>query len=289
MPPNNDDPFWKWKTIYEELFDPFTGTVPDKYLPPILETHISYCKKIGLPLSIAILDIPNLPNSPNSMLTLEGYLLIRNISHKIRKILTIKDMVFYDGGHTFWFIFPKSNKQDAQGLVNNIEKEFSQLYLRDIPLTVKGGYAEFPTDADDLPGLQECAKKALAIADKSDNKTVGYFSERRKSTRVPLLAEVRYTAPDSSERLTCSRNISESGIMLSGMPDLKLGEDIKLIFKLPGINKSQITILAKSIWNKINVKTEKMNIGLCFSSIDNTAKEQIKRFITSTPPPIVNL
>lgn len=289
MPPNNDDQFWKWKAIYEELLDPFTGTVADKYFSPLLETQLSYCKKIGIPLSIAILDIPNLPNSPNSTLTLEGYLLIRSITDKLRKILTIKDMVFYNGGQTFLFMFPKSNKEDAQRLVNNIETEINQLCLRDIPLAVKGGYAEFPTDANDSAGLQECAKKALTIAAKSNNKTVGYFTERRKSARIPLLVEVRYAVPNSSERLTCSRNISEAGIMLSGMPDLKLEGDIKLIFSLPGINKSQITILAKSIWNKINVNTGKMDIGLCFSSIDSTAKEQIKKFITSTPPPIVNL
>lgn len=288
MSSNNDDLFWKWKTIYEELLDPFTGTVADKYFSPILETQFSYCKKIGIPISIAILDITNLPNPPSSTITLESYLLIRNIIHKIRKISAKNDMVFYNGGQTFLFIFPKTNKENIQRLVNNIEREIGQLFLKDIPLNVKCGYAEFPQDANDPIGLQECAKKALTIANQS-NRVIGYFNERRKTTRIPLQIEVRYIVKGNPERLTCSRNISETGIMLSGMSDLKLGEDIKLIFSLPEINKSQITISAKAVWNKTNVTTEKMDIGLCFTSIDNITKGQLKRFITNAPPPIVNL
>lgn len=288
MPSNNDDLFWKWKTIYDELLDPFTGTVADKYFSPILETQFSYCKKIGIPISIAILDITNLPNPPSSTITLESYLLIRNIIHKIRKISSKNDMVFYNGGQIFSFIFPKSNKENTQRLVNNIEEEIGQLFLKDIPLSVKCGYAEFPQDADDPVGLQKCAKNALAIANQS-NKVIGYFNERRKTTRIPLQIEVRYIVKGSPERLTCSRNISETGIMLSGMPDLKLGEDTKLIFNLPEINKSPITISARAIWNKTNAATGKMDIGLCFTSFDINTMWQLKRFITNAPPPIVNL
>lgn len=290
MLPNGNDLFWKWKAIYEELMDPFTETVGDKYFYPILETQLNYCKKINTPLGIAILNVQNLPNSINSSMTLDSYFLIRNITNKLRKRLTAEDMIFYNGGRTFLFLFPNTNKVNIQKLLNNMEMDIENMGLRDNPLNVKGGFAEFPTDAKDPIELQECAKKALGIANYfNENRIIGYFTERRKSIRVALQVETRYIAHGSSERLTCSRNISETGIMLSGMPDLPLGEGVKLIFNLPNIIQSQITVLTKTAWNKICPRTEKMDIGLCFININPTTKEQIRRFVSNTLPPFVHL
>lgn len=289
MLPNGNDLFWKWKAIYEELQDPFTETIGDKYFSPILEAQLKYCKKIGIPLSIAILNISASCSSKCTSI-LETYSQIRNITNTIRKRLSTKDMIFYNGGQTFLFLFPKTNKENIQKLIDGIETDLEQRYLNDTPLAIKGGYAEFPTDANGPLELQECARKALTAANQStNNRIIGYFTERRKNPRVPLHAEVRYTIPDFCERLACSRNLSEIGIMLSGMPDLPLGEGIRLIFNLPDAIKSKITVLAKTTWNKISLQTGKQDIGLCFTYINDTAKEQIRRFITNAIPPFVQL
>lgn len=120
-----------------------------------------------------------------------------------------------------------------------------------------------------------------------------HFTEKRNKTRIPVQVEVRYTAPESVERLACSRNISENSIMLSGMPDLKLGNGIKLTFSLPGYFGNKIEVLTKTIWNRISNRTGKMDIGLYFTEISRTSEELIKRFITvskpETFPPIIHL
>lgn len=290
MLPDGNDLFWKWKNIYEELIDPFTKTVEEKYFRPILDTQLKYCKKTGAPLSIVILNILNLPNFTDNILQLETYLLIKNITNKIRKRLSEEAMIFFDGSQTFLFLFPKTNKENIHILADEIEKDMEQIYLNDAPLTIKGGYAEYPTDAGNLLELQECAKKALAMASHSDkNRIIGYFIERRKTKRVPLQVEIRYTAPGFCERLTCSRNISEAGIMLSGLPDLPFGDNIKLAFTLPEITENKITLSAKTIWNKIISYTGKMDTGLCFTCIDDRAKEQIRKFTSGTLPPLAHL
>lgn len=290
MLPNGNDLFWQWKSIYEELLDPYTKTVDQKYFFPILDTQLKCCKKTGTSLSIVILNIQNLPNFINNILQLETYLLIKDITNKIRKRLSVEDMLFYDGSQTFLFLFPKTDKENVRNLTNDIKKDIEQIYLNDTPLTIKGGYAEFPTDAIDPVELQECAKKALAVAGHfNKNRIIGYFNERRKSIRVPMQVETRYIAPGFCERLACSRNISETGIMLSGMPDLPLGDNIKITFSLPKITENKITVMAKTIWNKIILHTGKIDTGLCFTCIDDRAKEQIGNFISGTLPPFVHL
>lgn len=289
MSPDGNDLFWRWKAIYEELQDPITEVLGDRYFPTILETQFNYCKKQGAPIGIAILDIQNLPNYKNRISTLEAYLLIRNITNIIKKGLTQEDMVFYDGNHTFSFLFPRTNKGDIQKIVYKIEMDLEKIYQNDIPLVIKGGYAGFPVDANDPLELQECARKALIIANKSiNNRIVGYFPERRKNPRIPLQIEVRFLSPNSPEHLTCSRNISETGIMLSGIPDLPLGDEIKLIFNLPKTTQSTVTILAKTIWNKISLHTGKMDVGLRFVYINDTVKSEIRRFIAGIHPPVVH-
>lgn len=289
MLPSSNDLFWKWKLIYEELVDPFTKTVTDSYFFPILETQLKYCNKINIPLSIAILDIQNLPSLTNSNLTLDIYLLTKDITSKIRKKLSPFDMIFYNGNQTFLFLFPKADKENIQKLLDSILDEIENIYSNKNPLIIKGGYAEFPTDAKDGKELEECAKKALSIANQlNKNRIIGYFTERRRNYRAPLVVETRYTAPGSLERLTCSRNISETGIMISGMPDLKLGEGIKLVFNIPNTINYKIMTFAKTIWNKIIFNTDKINIGLCFTDINNEAKEQIKKYIANHPSTNVN-
>lgn len=284
MLPKNDL-FWKWKLIYDELCDPFTETVEDKYFLPILETQFKYCKEKGFPISLAVLNLPNLLNAAHGTPTLETYLSIRNITNIIRKRLLNEGMIFYNGRQTFLFLSPNINKGYFQRLLEVIKIDLEYTNLSDTLLTIKGGFAEFPTDAKDPVELRECAGMALNIASQSnENRILGYFIERRKNIRVPIQIEVRYIALKSQERITCSRNISETGIMLSGVRDISKGDKIELI-----LGMTNISLLAKTIWNKICIKTQKIDTGLCFTYLKETAKEQIRKFISNPLPPIAHL
>lgn len=294
MLPHDADPFWKYKAIYEMLLDPVTTAASNKYFPAILETELTYCKAEGSPLSIVVLNIPNLATCTNTIYAFKAYSFVRRIICIIKEKLQHDDMVFYNGDQTFFFLLPKSGKENILKLINDLETVLKHISLDNIPLKIKGGYAEFPTDAETSIQLQECASNALSTANNlPGNRIIGYFSERRNNLRMPLNAEVRYSAADSPERLTCCRNLSETGIMLNGMPDLQLGDNIKLNFNLTGPVENKIITLAKTIWCKISSETGKMDIGLFFTYLNNSSKESIKNFISGyilkTFPPISHL
>jgi len=105
-----------------------------------------------------------------------------------------------------------------------------------------------------------------------------YKVKPRKDIRVPFMAEVTYIAPGSNERLTCSQNLSENGILIKGASNLPVGKNIKLIFRLPHSSKKEVIVTAKSIWGKFIYLTGKVNIGLKFSDIDNITQEQIRKY-----------
>lgn len=288
MLPSKKSPLWNCQSIYEQLLNPFTQTVASEYFIPILKRQLQYCRKTQQLLSLAIIKIPNLPNIRRSELNLVNSTLLRKIISTIRIHLRPTDMLFYDGAQEITLLFPKTKKDNVQKLLNRTKNALKEIYLGNNALTIKAGYAEFPTDSVDFIRLQDCAAKALNLAAQSqENRIIGYFTERRKYVRAPLRIEVRYTAPEDYKHITCSRNISEGGIMLSGIPDLPQGNNIKLTFKLPNIVGTKISVKAKTVWNKICQKTDKMDLGLCFTYINPTEKHLIKEFIQGATPPII--
>jgi GGDEF domain-containing protein len=291
MFPQNSNLFCKWKAIYEELLDPITTAVDTKYLPALFEEQLNYCKTNIYPFSTAILRILSLPTHNTNSSIFNTYTVVRNIVSKIKESINSNDMVFYDGVQTFSFLFPNTHKAEADIMLEKIEEELEKLHIEhNMQLSIKGGHAEFPSDAYSMEQLQECAYKALMTSSNiQGNKILGYFSERRKSKRAPIKIEVRYFSKDTSERLTCSRNISEEGIMLNGLSDLPLGEDINLRFNISGTINSKLTLTAKTLWNHICTTTGKMDIGLYFTDINSSTKDQIKNFISTIFPPIVHL
>jgi len=291
MFPQDSNLFLKWKAIYEELLDPITTAVDAKYLPALFEEQLNYCKANINPFSIAILRIFSLPSYNTNSSIFNTYTSVRNIISKIKENINQNDMIFYDGVQTFSFLFPNTHKAEADIMLEKIKDELEKLYAENnLMLSLKGGHAEFPSDNSSTEGLQECAYKALLSSTNINGNTIlGYFNERRKAKRASLKIEVRYCGQDNCERLTCSRNISEEGIMLNGLSDLPLGEEIKLRFNISNRINTTFTLTAKTLWNHICTTTGKMDIGLCFTDISSAAKDQIKNFISTIFPPVVHL
>jgi GGDEF domain-containing protein len=285
------NPLLDWKTVYEELLDPITTAVDSVYLPAILENQLNFCKKTNSKLSLAVLRILSLPMHNTNSTIFRTYTMARNITNKINEILKPDNMIFYDGVQTFSFLLQNTDKPETFTLLKNIETALEKMFLSNgTPLLLKCGYAVFPTDAKEKDQLQEHALKALIDSTNAPgNRIMGYFDEKRHFRRAPLQVEVRYYTENSCERLTCSRNISEEGIMLNGLSDLPTGKEVKLSFCLPYTIGKKITLIAKTIWSEICQSTGKINIGLFFTDINSISKEHIRDFIKTSLPPIIHL
>lgn len=289
MLPEKDSPFWILQNIYGKFINPYTQTAKSEYLLPILIKQFKYYKDSAQQLSLAIVKIPFLP-ATKRILNLDEATLLKQIISIIRKDIHPTDMIFYNGAQEITFLLPKSTKDNTKKMLNTIKKDLKEVYVNNNPLSIRGGYAEFPSDSTDITSLLECAVNALNIANQTNEEEfIGYFTEKRKSVRIPLKIPVRYGKSGTTERITCSKNISTGGIMISGMSDLPLGNNIKLTFKLPIIGKTKIITIAKNIWNKINKETGKIDIGLCFTNMNNKSKEQVEQYIHRSNSPITYL
>jgi len=287
LPIKKNSLFWNWYNVYRKLANPYTQAVGTEYLFPILKKEFQYCRKLQMHLALAVLKIPALPLTGLNH-SMESNVLLKNIVSVIKSNLRATDMIFYNGIQDFALLFPKAKKITAHRLLARIKTGLKHIYAYDNPLNIEAGYAGFPADSSSFIELEECANKALNLAVQAKgNKVIGYFREKRAAVRVPLQIEVRYAVSGIDDHIVCSRNISKKGIMVSGISDLPQSDNVMLRFKLPNHSSSEIIVSAKTVWNKLYQKTDKMDIGLCFTSLTNPAKQKLAEYISHTAPSIV--
>lgn len=281
MLPKDGSSLQLWQ-IYEQLLDPITHTIPKRYFLPLLTSQLLYCKLSQQPLSLAIVEIQNFNNTSKWRANLESDTLIKNIISTIKKNLRNGDALFYNKAQQFILLLPQVNKHAVKRLLGRIEDNLTDIHFDKEPLIIKAAFAASPEDTTSPITLEKCALEALDVAKQStplENRTIGYFTEHRNSTRIPLTVEVKYKLTGKKRHLVCSHNISESGINISGISDLPVGSNVELTFNIPGVKKTKIATTATPVWNEMNLANHTIDIGLSFTNLSKEVKEQINKFI----------
>ena len=131
-------------------------------------------------LSLLILDVDRF----NKINTSHGYYagdqILRLISDKIRSCVRTNDIVGRIGGEKFGVILVQSAKESAliiaQRILNSMKQLTTELRLElDQPVSLSGGIAGFPTDADTADELVRKAQTAIVSAKIMGGNTVKLF------------------------------------------------------------------------------------------------------------------
>ncbi len=284
MIPRKKIPIEFWH-IYEQILNPTTKTIPNKYLLPLLTSQYLYCKLIQQPLSMVILDFPALSGYNKKKTNHRHDSLIKNISKTIRNNLRTEDAVLYNNDDEFILLLPKVAKGTLKSLLERIQQNLSRIYLNKHPLIVRGAFGAIPDDAVSPWALEKCIKTTLTMVNKlPENRIIGHFTEKRQAIRVPLQVEIRYITPRGKQHLCCSRNISTLGIQISSRTTLPLGRDITLNFTLPNTKKTLLQLRANTVWNNVNALDQSTDIGLYFIDLNQAAKQRLARYIRKNTP-----
>lgn len=120
-------------------------------------------------MSVLVLDIDHFDRINRTHGYLVGDQLLRVIADRIKGCLRIIDMVGRIGGEEFGVVLPDTAKHDAFMVAERILDDVSFLQSEikiqlEHPLTLSGGVAAFPDDADTPEKLVEMAKTVLVSA-----------------------------------------------------------------------------------------------------------------------------
>jgi len=149
--------------------DSLTGTYNYGLWWKRLHEEISRAQRSKGKISLIVFDIDHFDRFNRAHGYLMGHHLLRVIGDRIKSIVRVVDLVGRIGGQEFGIALPDTSKQDglwiAERILNSISDLPNEMRIHlDNRLSLSGGIAGFPDDADTPGGLVEKAKTALVSA-----------------------------------------------------------------------------------------------------------------------------
>ena len=141
------------------ITDSLTSLLNRRYFQERMSEEIERSRRHLLPLSLIMIDLDNFKSINDTHGHLIGDEVLKLTARCLRNSIRTIDVAARYGGEEFTIILPQTNKSEAAVIAERVCNEIRKLDIpldQDglrIPLTVSGGLATFPDDADSLEGL----------------------------------------------------------------------------------------------------------------------------------------
>ena len=163
--------------------DSLTGLWNHAHFQELLGQSLQVAKLQNHALSLVIFDVDDFKRYNDLLGHQKGDQALQAISKISRAVLRRNDYIARYGGEEFAVIFPGSTKEEAiqlaEKLRREIEKQTVGLFNSDVirNVTISGGVATFPVDADDREKLIFCADGALYEAKKNGKNRISSYQK----------------------------------------------------------------------------------------------------------------
>ena len=240
------------KTERSALTDHLTGLFNRAHFDGSLKREVNRCRRYGQRASLVVMDLDDfkLVNDQHGHQVGDAVLkeVGRLLGQKVRDI----DIAARYGGEEFAIILPETGRMSAFLVAERIRNEIERFFRRrsiarqDVPITVSGGVAAFPADAEGAEGMVARADEALYRAKRAGKNRVSlYYKEKRRASRVdakPLSVRVDLDR-DPSTRTPRGRvvNISAGGLLLETPRRYLLGQSLEIRLSFRGRSVLSLT------------------------------------------------
>lgn len=275
------------KVPYTSIIDPLTGLYNDRHFQVIVDAELKRAKQFTLPLTLIILDLDNFGMYTALYGHETGDIALNETAIVLKKGSRKEDMLFRLQKNRFAVILLNISREGAHRLGERLREGIESHHFKGedkLPskkLTISGGIAVYPDDGKNSQTLIMAAEEALVTAKQSGkNRVLEYSIKRRKTPRIDIGLEAKYQIEGRKDIKPISvytKNMSESGALVSAPNDLPLGGNIILSFKLPNGN----IIKAKGETVRISRKESmnEMNIAIKFKDIAPVDLMNLRNFI----------
>lgn len=271
------------KVLYTSIIDPLTGLYNDRHYQIIVDAELKRAKQYDLPLTLLMLDIDNFGMYTALHGHETGDIALNETALVLKKSSRREDMLFRLKKNRFAVVLLNIPREGAHKLGERIRQNIETHHfkgedkLTGKKMTISGGIAIYPDDGKNSHTLIIASEEALITAKQSGkNRILEYSVKRRKTPRIDIKIETKYQIEgrkDLKPQLVYTKNISESGTLITSSGDLPLGGNIILNLKLPNGN----TIKAKGEIVRVSRKEGAREITIAI------------RFIDLSPVDIMNL
>ncbi len=266
-------------------YDYLTGLYTRGAFDGSLIREVARSKRHKTETSVLFFDIDDFKKINDIFGHIAGDLVLKKLSKLVMNEIRTEDIAARYGGEEIVIIFPETGKIKGLVVGERIREKVEQMEFEyeghPIQLTISGGLATFPADADNGANLVKCADDALYKAKSyGKNNIVLYSQDRRRYFRIDFSSEINIRETGFSDDLSIkatSKNISLSGILFESESPMNIGTRLQLCIPIP---TSDEPLLITGIVARVEIfDSGKYDIGVSFIEMDKSAKCNISHYL----------
>ncbi len=267
-------------------YDSLTGLYTRSTFEEKFTKEFSRAKRYETELSVLFFDLDDFKRVNDIFGHLAGDLVLKDVGWIIKNEIRAEDSAARYGGEEFVVILPQTGKVDALILSERIRKKVESLNLsyenKNIQVTISGGLASFPIDAQTENDLLNYADRALYRAKEfGKNEVVAYSHNKRRYIRISFNGSIDIRQIGESSGVASypanGKNISKTGILFESEVFLKIGARVELTISMSG-KESSFVVIGTVV--RVEVFDSSLyDIGVSFLDLEKDSKDEILQYM----------
>lgn len=223
------------RTERSAISDGLTGLYNHAYFVQALKREFQRARRHGLQLSLAMFDLDDFKKINDNRGHLEGDRVLMKSAALLRETLREIDTAARYGGEEFAVLLPETPRTGAFIVADRIRARIEQHFKRRrgaLDVTISGGVATYPEDADSIDDLIRRADQGLYRSKAAGkNRVTLVHGERRRHPRVAASHKVLLYPERGAHAATRARNVSATGLLVALRRPLPVGSSVNLVIR----------------------------------------------------------
>jgi diguanylate cyclase (GGDEF)-like protein len=263
------------ETARQAAIDELTGVYNRRFFDAALEREFKQAVRHKREFSLLILDIDNFKRINDTHGHTTGDAVISALGKLLKKTIRSEDTACRIGGEEFAVILPETGPGGAEVVSEKIRTEFARLKVAATDLSLSGGLATFPLDANSTEELIDRADQMLYFAKYSGkNRVICYSRNKRRHIRYPLEWELSISRASGESGKTRSQDISIEGISFELDEVTHPGDLMSLHLN---VDAEPIELPVQIIWVDNNSKNRRFRAGARFIRLTEKNLHSLKQ------------
>lgn len=267
-------------------FDSLTGLYTRATLEETLRREISRAKRYENDVSLIFFDIDNFKAINDGFGHLAGDMVLKEVSRIIREEIRDEDAAARYGGDEIVLVLPQTGKMAGLILGERIREKVESINFtydgREIHVTLSGGLASYPIDAQNAVQLLKSSDSALYRAKEFGKNNLSVFShDKRRYLRVNFCLPIHVKPLGFNNQVVSlsasGKNISAAGILFESTTSFEIGTKVQLQISLN--DKEGPLWIIGTIVRVEFLDRNRYDIGVSFLELDKTIKNEITRYM----------